>query len=189
MGLSRKIVPILSKEVKMQKTYSLVTVNSKYCDYLRKYDYRVSYNSNEKELRPFIGVLFVIDSMKYFAPLSSPKPKHINMKNTIDFYKIDGGKLGAINFNNMIPIPETEYEYIDTNTPCLTNIERQYKELLKDQLRWLNRYGQNLRMKAKILYDKRVNEQLSDKVTNRCRDFTLLEKKCVEYDKVREDIT
>ena len=36
----------------MKNTYSLVTVNSKYCDYLRNFDYRDSYNANEKELRP-----------------------------------------------------------------------------------------------------------------------------------------
>ena len=41
----------------MPHTYNLVTVNSRYCDYLRQYDYRVSYNANEKELRPFVGVL------------------------------------------------------------------------------------------------------------------------------------
>lgn len=165
----------------MQKTYSLITVNSKYCDYLRNYDYRVSFNANEKELRPFVGVLFIIGNIKYFAPLSSPKPKHLKMKNTIDFYKIDGGKLGAINFNNMIPIPETEYEYVDTKTQSLKDKEKQYKELLKDQLRWLNRNGQNLRVRAKTLYDKRINLELSNKIADRCCDFVLLEEKCIEY--------
>lgn len=33
----------------------IVRVNSNYCDYLRKYDNKVAYNKNEKELRPFIG--------------------------------------------------------------------------------------------------------------------------------------
>ena len=36
----------------------IVRVNSEYCDYLRKYDNKVAYNKNEKELRPFIGILF-----------------------------------------------------------------------------------------------------------------------------------
>ena len=53
----------------------IVRVNSDYCDYLRKFDNKVAYNKNEKELRPFIGILFPIDTCKYFAPLSSPKPK------------------------------------------------------------------------------------------------------------------
>lgn len=50
--------------------YKLVIVDTSYCDFLRKYDYRVSYNANEKELRPFVGVLFTINNCKYFAPLS-----------------------------------------------------------------------------------------------------------------------
>ena len=82
----------------------LVRVNSDYCDYLRKFDNKVAYNKNQKELRPFVGVLFIIGNMEYFAPLSSPKAKHLKMKNTMDFFKIDNGKLGAINFNNMIPV-------------------------------------------------------------------------------------
>ena len=35
----------------------IVRVNSDYCDYLRKFDNKVAYNKNEKELRPFIGIL------------------------------------------------------------------------------------------------------------------------------------
>ena len=68
-------------------TFKLVRINYKYCDYLRKFDSRVPYNKGTKELRPFVGVLFKIDSKEYFAPLSSPKPKHLKMKNTIDFLK------------------------------------------------------------------------------------------------------
>ena len=58
----------------------------------------------KKELRPFIGVLFEINECKYFAPLSSPKPKYKTMKTTLDFLKISNADLGAINFNNMLPV-------------------------------------------------------------------------------------
>ena len=54
----------------------IVRINTDYCDYLRKFDNRVAYNKNEKELRHFIGILFKIETCKYFAPLSNPKPKH-----------------------------------------------------------------------------------------------------------------
>ena len=82
----------------------IVIVDSDYCDYLRQFDNKVAYNKHKKELRPFIGILFEIDTCKYFAPLSSPKPKHRKMKNMIDFFKIKDGELGAVNFNNMIPV-------------------------------------------------------------------------------------
>lgn len=80
----------------------IVRVDSNYSDYLRKYDNKVSYNKTEKELRPFIGILFQIKSYDYFAPLSSPKSKHKNMKNTLDFFKIKDGELGAVNFTSKI---------------------------------------------------------------------------------------
>lgn len=45
--------------------------------------------------------------MKYFAPLSSFKPKHKWLSETVDFIKI--GDMAVININNMIPVPEGIY--------------------------------------------------------------------------------
>ncbi len=42
----------------------VITVNSDYCDYLRKFDDRVTYNCYDKELRPFVGILFTINNYK-----------------------------------------------------------------------------------------------------------------------------
>ena len=39
----------------------IVRVDSDYCDYLRQFDNKVAYNKHEKELRPFIGILFEIE--------------------------------------------------------------------------------------------------------------------------------
>ena len=64
----------------MIKNLQIIRVNTNYCDYLRKFDSRVAYNMNEKEIRPFIGILFKIEDCEYFAPLSSPKSKHKKMK-------------------------------------------------------------------------------------------------------------
>ena len=104
----------------------IVRVDSDYCDYLRKFDNKVAYNKNEKELRPFIGILFKIDTCEYFAPLSSPKPKHKTMKNTLDFIKIQGGELGALNFNNMIPVSIDNYSLVDLNKETSTISEMRY---------------------------------------------------------------
>ena len=52
---------------------------------------------------------------------------------------------------------------------------------MKDQLRWLNRYGQALREKAQTLYNKRINQELPTKVANRCCDFSLLEEKYKDF--------
>ena len=130
----------------------IVRVNSEYCDYLRKFDNRVSYNKYEKELRPFIGILFKINSCEYFAPLSSPKEKHKKMKNTVDFFKIKNGELGAVNFNNMIPVDKEYYNVINLNKK-ITNLEQlKYQKLLREQLDWLNSNYIQIKGKALKLY-------------------------------------
>ena len=95
---------------------SIVTIDKEYCNYLRTFDKRVSYNYGTKENRPYVGVLFMVNGLEYFAPLSSPKPKHLKMKNGLDFLKLDDGKLGAINFNNMIPVTGSNYTFVDFNS-------------------------------------------------------------------------
>ena len=88
----------------MYRNLKIVRVDSHYCNFLRNFDSKVSYNAGFKELRPFIGVLFKINDCEYFAPLSSPKVKHKKLKNTLDMIKIKDGEYGVINFNNIIPV-------------------------------------------------------------------------------------
>ena len=70
-------------------------------------------NQNAKNNRPFVGILFKVNNFFYFAPLTSPKKKHIKLKNKIDFLKIDNGILGAINFNNMIPVNINDFTKVE----------------------------------------------------------------------------
>ena len=161
----------------------IVRVDSNYCDYLRRYDNKVSYNKNEKELRPFIGILFKIDIYEYFAPLSSPKPKHKNMKNTLDFFKIKNGELGAVNFNNMIPVNENDYALIDLNKKTNNSGEKKYQKLLREQLNWLNKNYNQVKDKSYKLYSLYNNWKLPKNVIERCCNFKLLEVKCAEYNK------
>ena len=167
----------------MIRNLKIVRVNSDYCEYLRIYDSKVPYNKNEKELRPFIGILFKIDNCQYFAPLSSPKVKHKNMKNTIDFFKIKDGELGAVNFNNMIPVNEKNYVLINLNKETLTIAELKYQRLLKEQLDWLNANYRQIKNKSFKLYQLYNNGKLPQSIKSRCCNFKLLEEKCIEYNK------
>ena len=69
----------------MKQSLKLVKIDADYCNFLRKFDSKVPYNYDVKSLRPFIGVLFTISDLMYFAPLSSPKPKHLKLKSKLDF--------------------------------------------------------------------------------------------------------
>ena len=117
----------------------------------------------------------------YFTPLSSPKEKHKTMKTTIDFMKIDSGKLGEINFNNMLPVTEKNIIELDLDKECLTKTEEKYTKMLKEQIFWLNRNESKLYAKSKKLYDNYVNGKLNHNIAIRCCNFTLLEEKCKEY--------
>lgn len=131
---------------------------------MRKFDKRVAYNKYFKELRTFVGILFTIDECLYFAPLSSPKKKHLKMKNIIDFYKIDDGKLGVVNFNNMIHVKEGYYDVILLYKDIFDDEEQKYQELLKDQFNWLNKHYNQIKNISKKLYDMYNSNKLPSSI-------------------------
>ena len=63
--------------------------------------------------------------------------------------KIDSGKLGAINFNNMLPVTEKNIIELDLDKECLTKTEEKYTKMLKEQIFWLNRNESKLYAKSK----------------------------------------
>lgn len=172
----------------MKQRLILVKISSDYCDFLRTFDKRVPYNYAKKAKRPFVGVLFQIDKYHYFAPLSSPKPKHLKMHNTIDFLKLDGGKLGAVNFNNMLPVTTKNITKIDFDR-ISNNSDRAYYKLLQEQIYWLNRNRDQLYKKSFQLYQKQIANRLPNSIMQRCCNFKLLEEKCTEYNQDKMKIT
>lgn len=169
----------------MNEELKLVRIGKEYCDYLRIFDNRVPYNFNNKEIRPFVGVLFKVNNCKYFAPLSSPKSKHLKIKNKIDFLRLDEGKLGAINFNNMIPVQDNNVIIINLDNKALSSKEEKYRKLLKKQIYWLNRNNKKVFGRAKKLYNDFTNDKLPKNIKDRCCNFILLEEKCREYNSNR----
>lgn len=159
------------------------TVNEKYTDYLRKFDHRVPYTFDVKAKRPFIGIVLHVNDHFYFAPLSSPKEKHLRMKNQIDFLKIKNGEYGAINFNNMIPIIQRESQKMNLEELSLSDEgDIKYKNLLANQLSWCNAHKDRILKIARKLYEFIVEDKVEYVISNRCCNFKLLEEKCLEYD-------
>lgn len=157
------------------KGLKIYYIDEKYVNYLRKFDKNVAYNKNES--RPYIGIVYTYNNYNYFAPLSSPKPKHklINSK-AIDIYKIKNGELGVVNINNMIPTP------IEELTEALPIIkDKKYKKLLEEQLTFLNNNKARLFKKIYNFQNLYRKGHLSNSITNRCCNFYLLEEKFKEY--------
>lgn len=59
----------------MKNRLIFVKIDEKYIEYLSRYENKVA----QKKNRIWIGVLLEINNIKYFAPLSSPKEKHMKM--------------------------------------------------------------------------------------------------------------
>jgi len=156
---------------------SLYRVSSDYGEYLLNFDKKVPYISDEKSNRPFVGIVLKVNGFDYFAPFTSPKSKHCNVSNKkLDFLKIDGGKLGGINFNNMLPVPEMCLEKIN-----FRNEDVKYQNLLINQLSWCNSNSDKIIKRAERLYKIVQTSEVNPSLLNRCCDFKLLEKKCREY--------
>lgn len=149
-------------------------IKDDYVQFLRDYDSKVL--ENKQESRPYIGIVFQINSICYYAPITSPKPKHQKMKNGKDFRKIKQGLYGAINFNNMIPVPDGALILIDIdNEP-----DKQYKRLLQNQYRaikadWnaIQQTAENLR--SLVLTSEDNLGTYEKTVKARCCDLALLE--------------
>ena len=105
------------------------------------------------------------------------------MKNTVDFFKIKDSELGAVNFNNMIPVNESNYSLVDLNKETLTIAELKYQKLLREQLDWLNANYKQVKNKSFKLYQLYIAGKLPENIKARCCNFKLLEEKCVEYNK------
>ena len=160
----------------------LYTLDVKYVRDLANADNRVMSVSPQqhKENRPFVGIIIIMKQHNYCIPMTSPKPKHNKMKNDLDFSKIldsNNCLIGALNFNNMIPVSNDVIQKLDIRPSSSdTPKERAYKELLNNQLDWCNDNIDNIIKKANKLY--RLITQSPEKsfnLTRRCCDFKKLE--------------
>lgn len=155
-------------------------VSNKYISYLKQFDSKVPENKNQT--RPYIGIVFQLNNLKYYAPLSSPKPKFVTMKEGRDLVKIKQGELGVINLNNMIPVPEEGLIPFSVSGV----VDYKYKRLLISQLREINKMSDKILDKAEKLRHMclRDNDTLSQfelNIKKRCCEFSLLEEKMIDY--------
>jgi protein AbiQ len=155
-------------------------VDDAYVAYLKTFEPKVS--DNKQQSRPYVGIIIEIDNVFFYAPLSSPKPKHKKMKNSIDFRKINGGIYGAININLMIPVPINLVYAIDFSQIS----DQKYKRLLQNQYKCIKSDWSNVVNAANKLYNMYIMNDSSlsgneKKIKQRCCNFPLLIDKANNY--------
>lgn len=130
---------------------------------------------NQENERKYIGILLTVNGLDYFAPLSSFKEKHKNMKNNMDFLKV--GNYAVINLNNMFPVPKSQCIYVDISK----ELNPSYKALLSAEYRIITSLTNRIIKNAKSLYEYKIKNSNKSPLAKRCNDFKLLEEKCKEY--------
>ena len=157
------------------KGLKLYEINPLYIKYLAQYQKHIFWSDGSKATRKYIGIVFQIDEMSYFAPLSSFKPKHNKMKESVDLIKIRN--IAVININNMVPVPNGEYHLLDIRGIK----DQQYRYLLQAENREINRLRDRIIKNARIVYNHKIRNGISTALARRTNDFKQLEKKCKEY--------
>ncbi len=155
----------------------LYEVNPRYIDYLVPFAPHLFHNKQPGQCneRKYIGIILYINDVKYFAPLSSFKEKHERMKNGLDFIKV--GNYAVININNMFPVPDREYTYVDI--PKVK--DPRYRKLLTAEYRIIRKLQDKIRNNAAELYKHKINKGNTTALAKRCNDFLLLEEKCRHF--------
>ena len=150
-------------------------VEDRYVHFLKTRDARVQDNKSRR--RPYVGIVLYVGSYRYFVPMESPKPNHANIKPGRHIMKLDGGKLGLLGFNNMLPVPPAALIAFDIDAEP----DAEYAELLRRQASYINRVKADVLSHASHTYYAAVkgNNTFLNRI---CCDFTALEKACAQYD-------
>lgn len=96
------------------------------------------------KLKLHIGVLLIVGDFYYYVPISSAKPKHHRMSNSLDFLKLQDNSTGylyaVLNINNMIPVPSScvtqlKYNQIESFVHSVGKKRMFYREKLKNYIK------------------------------------------------------
>lgn len=152
-------------------------VNEEYLNYLSSFDINVKQKSN----RRYTGILISNNNMDYCLPLTSQIKKRSKKLTTNIF---DGKKIIAqLTLNNMIPVRDSFIKKINIK------IDRD-KDYLNKEVAFLRKPKiiNSILAKAENILMVYNNEQHNDYYFFKklCANFSLLEEKCFEYERVEK---
>ena len=149
-------------------------ISDKYVNFLSKVDPKVQHNKNKR--RPYVGIVLYVGEYRYFVPMESPKPNHANIKSGRHIMRLDGGSLGLLGFNNMIPVPDNALIVFDIDSEP----DRAYADLLRRQAAFINKNKADVLSRASATYYKAIKGN-NDFLNNICCNFKELERASTRY--------
>jgi len=165
-------------------------VDESFLDWLRNnYEKRIPFSDyGDERFKPFFGTLFEVEDLIYVTQITSPKPRHQNMKRALDFYKVyhpdNNGLIAVVNLNFMFPVHKdlvesVIYKNIEKYRSFIDEEEKgKYIDFLRLELKEVNKL--KLIDASQKIY-KLKYEKPNDKVSLRCFDFKNLEIGCKKY--------
>lgn len=179
MGRLVRPITFFAKEMRglLALDIKFYEIDEEYIDYMCQFDKHLFHNkqAHQTNKRKYIGILFKVDNLDYFVPLSSFKPKHATMNETIDFIKL--GDYAVVNLCSMLPVVKTCCHFVD-----FSNIDdKKYRCLLVAEYLEIKSHAELILKNAKIVYSHKLHKGNGTPLARRCADFKLLEQKALEY--------
>ena len=138
-----------------------------YTDFLREYgDNKILFIRYGKNDRFLCGILFEIDGMNYFAPISSFKQPQ---KSNIIIKDHHGNDIGSIRFGYMFSVPLSLVRKKDFSVK-----NQFYQRLLEEEYNFCLKNSQRIISKATHIY-RNVKEKKDLTLVKNCCDFDVLE--------------
>lgn len=140
---------------------------------------------NDKQSRPFLGIILLVNNSKFCIPLSSnseeKNKKLASMRDNITLRKIydkSGKLLAVLNLNNMIPIRDEYISEIDLkiHTNDIPELRR-WKKLCIKELNWCQSHQSEIERLANELYRLYISNEPFGK-RKICLNFPALENEC-----------
>lgn len=152
--------------------FKFYEVDKEYVKFLQKYEGKIpniSYDTNDKFV---CGVLFVINGMKYFAPISSFTKQQ---KTNVLIKSASGKIISSVRLSFMFPIPDQLVRVKD-----FSKEEYRYKRLLMEELDFCNKNSHKIIKKALYIYQT-VKDGSDALLKKNCCDFDRLESVYTQY--------
>lgn len=197
---NRKTAVLLATQLFYLRFENMVKLNLYYIDmkYVRNLshvdDHVMSVSpQRQKQSRPFVGIVIMLNGRNYCIPMSSPKAKFQKMKSQMDLIKIFDNRhkdsngspklIGVLNINNMIPVDKAVISDVDLRVSPKDDRETQrYKELMQMQIKFCRQNADVILSRARKVYDLvMLTPEKHRNLTRRCLNFAALESILEEY--------
>lgn len=149
-------------------------VDTNYLNELRKVDGRVPFNKeyvgSSNKIRPYIGIMLVVDGIDYLVPLTSKTNKRSTYVNMPIFDK-NNKKIAYLLINNMVPVPKLYRTSINMNG--IRSIDPKYYDLLLNEINYLRPKEETIKKRCHDVRSVKVKGELKKEITNKTADYCL----------------